>query len=78
MELRKRIHGYYLRRSTERAIATGGSLHLWCHLYDLSNEHQWAVVSDYLEYLGSLPRDALEIRTMASLTELAEIADEHR
>ena len=74
LEVRKRVHQYYLRRSTERAIATGGSLHLWCHLYDLSNEHQWAVVSEYLEYLGSLPKDTLEIRTMSALAESAETA----
>ncbi|WP_348612168.1 polysaccharide deacetylase [Halobaculum rarum] len=74
LEVRKRVHQYYLRRSTERAIATGGSLHLWCHLYDLSNEHQWAVVSEYLEYLGSLPSDTLEIRPMNALAEPAETA----
>ncbi|QZY00134.1 hypothetical protein [Halobaculum rubrum] len=72
LAVRKRVHQYYLRRSTERAIATGGSLHLWCHLYDLSNEHQWAVVSTYLEYLGSLPSDALEIRPMNALADRAE------
>ncbi|WP_284012013.1 hypothetical protein [Halobaculum litoreum] len=65
--VRKRLHGRYLRRSTERAIETGVPLHLWCHLYDLSNEHQWDVVSDYLEYLGSMPDDALAVRTMESL-----------
>lgn len=72
---RKRLHRYFLRRSTERAIDTGGSLHLWCHLYDLSNEHQWSVVSDYLEYLGSLPTDALEVRTMESLANPTETAE---
>ncbi|MFC7098070.1 hypothetical protein [Halobaculum marinum] len=67
LRARKRIHGRYLRRSTERAMETGKPLHLWCHLYDLSNEHQWAVVEDYLAYLGSLPEEALTVRTMEEL-----------
>lgn len=65
--VRKRAHAFYLRRAIERAVASGTPLHLWCHLFDLCNPHQWAVVSDFLEYLGELPADELAIRTMADL-----------
>lgn len=65
--VRKAIHRHYLVRSTERAIASGSSLHLWCHLYDLCNEDQWDVLGDYFEYLADLPDDRLTIRTMADL-----------
>lgn len=64
---RKQIHLTYLQRSTERAIQTGVPLHLWCHLYDLSNEHQWDVLSKYFEYLATVPEADLQIKTMASL-----------
>lgn len=67
LAVRKRLHARYLRRATRRAIETETPLHLWCHLYDLSNDHQWSVVAWYLDYLDSLPEDALEIRTMESL-----------
>ena len=69
LALRKRVHAHYLRRSTERAIETGVPLHLWCHLYDFSNPHQWAVLADYLEYLGSIPASDLRIGTMESLAD---------
>lgn len=67
LEIRKKIHLNYLKRSTERAIRTGVPLHLWCHLYDLSNEHQWDVLSEYFEYLATVPEEDLQIRTMESL-----------
>ncbi|MFC7069227.1 hypothetical protein [Halobaculum lipolyticum] len=69
LAVRKRVHGHYLRRSTERAVETGSHLHLWCHLYDLSNEHQWEVLEDYLAYLGSVPDGDLTVRTMESLAD---------
>lgn len=66
---RKRAHAYYLRRATRRTIETGVPLHLWCHLYDLSNEHQWDVLEGYLEYLAGVPDDDLEILTMDALAD---------
>ncbi|UIP00781.1 hypothetical protein Hbl1158_05330 [Halobaculum sp. CBA1158] len=73
--VRRRLHGRYLRRSTRRAIETGTPLHLWCHLYDLSNPHQWAVVAEYLEFLATVPEGDLRIRTMASLADEYLVAD---
>lgn len=67
--LRKWIHARYLRQATQRAIESETPLHLWCHLYDLSNEHQWEVLAGYLEYLSEIPEEDLEIKTMESLGE---------
>ncbi|WP_313694895.1 hypothetical protein [Halorarum halobium] len=66
---RKLAHGRYLRRATGRSIESGTPLHLWCHLYDLSNEHQWEVLEGYLEFLADVPDDALSVETMESLAE---------
>lgn len=65
--LRKQVHARYLRRATQRAIESETSLHLWCHLYNLSNEHQWEVLAEYFEYLDDIPKEDLEILTMESL-----------
>jgi len=67
IEARTRTHMYYLKRATQRAIESGEPLHLWCHLYDLSNEYQWRLVEKYLEYLHQIPEDELEIKTMNEL-----------
>lgn len=65
--VRKRLHLEYLVRSTQRAIESGTPLHLWCHLFDLSNELQWSVLSSYFEYLSGIPDEDLQIRTMRHL-----------
>ena len=64
---RKRVHGASLRRSTRRAIESESPFHLWCHLYDLSNEDQWSVLERYLEHLGDIPDEELNVMTMKSL-----------
>ncbi|MFC5971942.1 polysaccharide deacetylase [Halomarina salina] len=69
LDLRKRVHLFYLIRSTRRAIESGTALHLWCHLFDLSNAHQFEVLDAYLEYLSTVPEDELRIRTMRDLPE---------
>lgn len=69
IELRKQVHQHYLRRSTQQAIESGIPLHLWCHLYDLSNRHQWEVLAEYFEYLSAIPDKKLEIKTMSGLYE---------
>ncbi|QLG27225.1 polysaccharide deacetylase [Halorarum halophilum] len=64
---RKRVHEYNLRRATRRAIESESPFHLWCHLYDLSNEDQWSVLERYLEHLGDIPDEELNVMTMKSL-----------
>lgn len=78
VSVRKRTHRYYLRRATERAISSGTPLHLWCHLFDISNEHQWAVLSDFLRYLAGVPEDRLQVVTMDGLADLFEVQSSQR
>lgn len=66
---RKRAHEHYLRRATQRSIESGTPLHLWCHLYDISNEHQWPILEEYLDYLGDVPNEKLEIEPMETLAD---------
>lgn len=61
------IHRRYLRRSTRRAIRNEEPLHLWCHLYDICNDHQWPLLADYFDFLATIPDDDLQIVTMAEL-----------
>ena len=70
VSVRRRLHERYLRRATRIAIEEDSHLHLWCHLFDLSNEYQFPQVESYLETLGALrDRGDVEIRTMAGLNE---------
>ncbi len=74
---RKRIHESCLRRATHRTIELGTPLHLWCHLFDLSNHHQWAILSNYFEELATTPESQLKMQTMNQLaTEYGETAAE--
>lgn len=64
LPVRKRVHEYYLRRSVRELVENESHLHLWCHLYDFSNEHQWDVLSGFLEYLRTVPGTELQVLTM--------------
>ncbi len=63
VSLRQRLHERYLIRTAERAAETDGHVHLWCHLWDLSNEYQWKPVRAFVERLGEL-RDAGEVEIL--------------
>lgn len=64
----QRLHLQYLERATVRAIANDTQLHLWCHLYDLSNERQLAPLAEYLRTLGRLQEQGrVEVCTMDAL-----------
>ena len=64
LPVRKRVHEYYLRRSVRELVERDSHLHLWCHLFDFSNEHQWDVLDGFLEYLGAVPETDLQVQTM--------------
>lgn len=68
VRVRQYLHRRYLNRAVDRAVATDGYCHLWCHLYDLANEYQWPVVRDFLGDLARR-RDAGEVRVL-TMTEL--------
>lgn len=57
LAIRKRTHLRKLKQATKTAAESEGHLHLWCHLFDLSNPHQLAVVSDYLDWLAQFQAD---------------------
>jgi len=66
--VRERIHARYLRDATERAVARDEHVHLWTHLYNLANESQLSVVTDYLEFLADQrDRGRITIETIADL-----------
>lgn len=68
VSLRQRLHTRYLSRQTERVAETGGYLHLWSHLWDLSNEYQWGAVRPYLRRLGRLRDEGrVEVLPMVDL-----------
>lgn len=67
LHVRKRIHRYYLSTATQRSIKSETPLHLWCHLYDLSNRHQWEVLDGYLDFLSEIPDRELQVKTMEGL-----------
>lgn len=69
-ERRREIHTSYLRDAIETALETDTPVHLWAHLYDVANRHQWAVIQDFLDVLARY-RDStnLEVVTMAELND---------
>jgi peptidoglycan/xylan/chitin deacetylase (PgdA/CDA1 family) len=54
--VRHHYHLEKLKTATRTATETGGHLHLWCHLFDLSNSRQFAVVRAYFEWLAQYRR----------------------
>ena len=63
---RQRYHEAYLHRALETASETGADLHLWSHLFNLSNGTQWPPIRSFLRALAEYrDRDAIRIETMA-------------
>lgn len=66
--IRKRTHLHKLKQATKAAAADKRHLHLWCHLFDLSNQHQSDVVAAYIEWLAEFQDDTdLTVATMEEL-----------
>jgi len=75
----QRLHRRYLERATGHAIENDEHLHLWCHLYDFSNELQLAPLSAYLRTLGEWRDEGLvDVYTMGELPERAQAAPSRR
>lgn len=67
-DVRQRYHEAYLERSLEIAIEEGLSLHLWSHLYNLSNEDQWKPISSFLDTVAQYRDEGLvRVETMDDL-----------
>lgn len=69
LQVRKRIQRSYLYDALNTAIETGSNVHLWTHLYNMSNQAQWDVIEPFLERLGEAQENGeIEVLTMAELT----------
>ena len=70
LAIRQRIQESYLKNALETAIKTDSNVHLWTHLYNMSNQAQWEVIVSLLERLGEAQRNGeVEVLTMADLTD---------
>lgn len=70
IRVRQRIHERYLLLSLADAAVEEGCVHLWTHLFNLSNDAQWPPVESFLHRLADRrTSDELTVETMASLTE---------
>jgi peptidoglycan/xylan/chitin deacetylase (PgdA/CDA1 family) len=67
--VRKRRHEQFLLDAVETASRTGETVHLWSHLYNLSNEAQWDAIETFLRALASY-RDEGEV-VVETMSELA-------
>lgn len=54
---RQRYHLEKLKRVTEEVAERDSHVHLWCHLFDVSNGPQFEVVGEYLRWLDTFRRD---------------------
>lgn len=73
VRVRQALQRQYLNRAVDRAVATDGYCHLWCHLYDLANEYQWPAVRSFLGDLAAR-RDRGDVRVLT----MAELNDQVR
>jgi hypothetical protein len=70
--VRQRLHARYLTRHLDEAMTQDGHVHLWTHLFNLSNESQWSPVRSFLETLAQY-RDDGDV-TVARMNELPAYA----
>lgn len=69
-QARQWIQERYLRAALDVAIRNDSYVHLWTHLWDMSNEGQWAPIKSFLETLATYVADGrAETHTMASLSD---------
>lgn len=72
----RNLHERYLDRAVERAIEADSDTHLWCHLYDMVDDDQFAPIVTFLETLADRrDRGAVEVVTMAELDEAVRADD---
>ncbi len=72
--MREYLHKRYLKRSLNNAIRKNGELHLWSHLFNLSNPEQWRPLKDFFKYVkGKMDVNQLKVKTMADLVKDYEL-----
>lgn len=74
MRVRQRIQQSYLRGAIDTAIEADSNVHLWTHLYNLSNEAQWECIEPFLEQLGEAREIGdVEVLTMSKLVDTVKV-----
>lgn len=74
VRLRQHLQRQYLRRTIATVRDADSHCHLWCHLYDLSNEYQWPVVKGFLSELADRrDRGEVAVVTMAELPDTVPV-----
>lgn len=53
-QMRERMHRQYLIDAIDLAAEKEVHIHLWTHLYNISNDSQWRAIEPALDYLGEL------------------------
>ncbi|WP_336361231.1 hypothetical protein [Haladaptatus sp. ZSTT2] len=66
--LRQQLHLRRMETELKAVVEKDGYAHFWCHLWDLSNEHQWGVVEPFLDMLATYrDMEGLQVLTMSEL-----------
>jgi peptidoglycan/xylan/chitin deacetylase (PgdA/CDA1 family) len=74
IKIRQRMQQSYLADSIKTAIKTDSNVHLWTHLYNLSNEVQWECIEQFLSSLGAAQKNGdVDVLTMAELVDREQI-----
>lgn len=67
---RQQLHYRSLVRAVRSAISANSELHLWTHLYNLSNKDQWKPIKSFLKRLKMLrAEDDIRLRTMSEIAQ---------
>jgi UV DNA damage repair endonuclease len=68
--IRQRIHRQYLQNAVDRVIERNSHLHLWTHLFNISNKKQSKPLFEFLRYLSAKAKNGeIHLRTMDELPE---------
>jgi hypothetical protein len=71
--VRQRISCQYIKSGVDVAATEGGHVHLWTHLFNISNDEQVPPIEHGLEYIAE-KRDAgeVEIKLMCELPDVID------
>lgn len=63
----KERHKRKLKNELEQVMEEGSHIHLWSHLWEMSNEHQMEIFRDLMDIVGEKKKEGLKVRTMKQL-----------
>jgi len=68
VSIRQRILLNYLKDGVRRAIQNKSHIHLWTHLWNISNYKQFSVFQEFIKFLSKkVEEEKVEIKTMKQL-----------